>query len=121
VVLVTLLVSTMVLASLLKLALLHDGQSGHVLLRVQTAWLAESGLERAAERLAADPAYAGETWKIAADRLGGLDAAAVVIRVKKDDSQTDRRLVEVEASYPSEGTPQARLTRQTTITLAQEK
>src|SRR4051812_26209456 len=75
VVLVCLLISTMLLASLLKLALMHDGQSEHVLLRLQTAWLAESGLERAAERLAAGPAYNGETWTIKADRLGGLDAA----------------------------------------------
>jgi len=41
--------------------------------------------------------------------------------VKKDDSQSDRRLVEIEAAYPSEGTPQARLTRQSTMTLKQEK
>lgn len=121
VVLVCLLISTMLLASLLKLALLHDGQSGHVLMRLQTDWLVESGRERAAARLASDPAYSGETWTIDAGRLGGPNAAAVVIRVRKDDSQSDRRLVEVEAAYPPEGTPQARLTRQTRITLTQEK
>ena len=121
VVLVCLLVSAMVLASLLKLALLHDGQLGNVQMRLQAGWLADSGLERAAARLAVDPAYAGETWTINAERLGGPDAAAVVIRVEKDESQTQRRLVVVKAVYPAEGTQQARLTRQTTIILAQER
>lgn len=120
VVLVCLLVSAMVLASLLKLALLHDGQMGQVQMRLQTNWLADSGLERAASRLAVDPAYVGETWTINAERLGGQDAAAVVIRVEKVESQTNRRLVVVEAAYPAEGTQRVRLTRQTTITLVQE-
>ncbi len=111
----------MVLASLLKLALLHDAQMGNVQMRLQTGWLADSGLDRAAARLAADPAYAGETWKINSESLGGPDAAAVVIRVEKDASQAHRRLVVVEAVYPAEGTQQARLTRKMNITLAQEK
>jgi hypothetical protein len=121
VVLVCLLVSAVVLASLLKLALLHDGQLARVQMRLQAGWLADSGLERAMARLAVDPAYTGETWTIAADRLGGTDPAAVVIRVENEESQTDRRLVVIEAAYPAEGTQQARLTRQTTITLKQEK
>lgn len=111
----------MLLASLLKLALLHDGQLGHVQLRLQTAWLLESGLERAAARLAVDRNYTGETWTINADRLGGPDAAAIVIRVESDQSQSDRRQVVVEAACPVEGAQQARLTRQTTVTLAQEQ
>ena len=121
VVLICLLLSAMLLASLLKLALLQDGQSACIQMRLQAGWLADSGLERAAARLAADPAYAGETWTIDADRLGGPDAAVVVIRVERNESQTQRRLVVIEAVYPAEGTQQARLTRQTTITLAQEK
>lgn len=121
VVLVCLLVSAMVLASLLKLALLQDRQLEHGQWRLQTAWLAESGLDRAAARLAADPAYAGETWKIDAGRLGGQDFAAVVIRVEKEESQSHLRRVVVAAAYPAEGTQQARLTRQTTIPLGQEK
>jgi Tfp pilus assembly protein PilX len=121
VVLVCLLVSAMVLASLLKLAMLHDAQLGNVQMRLQSVWLADSGLERAASRLAADPAYSGETWTINSSDLGGPDTGAVVIRVENNTSPSDRRLVIVEAVYPAEGTRQARLTRQSTITLAQEK
>src|SRR5436190_6570852 len=121
VVLICLLLSGMLLASLLKLALLHDGQLGHVQLRLQTAWLEESGLERAAARLAVDRNYAGETWTINADRLGGPHDAAIDIRVVQDQSQTDRRLVVVEAACPADGAQRARLTRQTTVMLAHEK
>ena len=121
VVLVCLLLSAMLLASLLKLVWLQDGQSGRVQMRLQAVWLADSGFERAAARMAVDPDYSGETWTIDANRLGGPDAAIVVIRVDKDESHTHRRQVEVKAVYPAEGTQQARLIRQTTITLAQEK
>jgi hypothetical protein len=121
VVLVCLLVSAIVLASLLKLALLHDGQLASVQMRLQAGWLADSALDRAVARLAVDPAYSGESWTIDADRLGGSDPATLVIRVEKEELQTDRRRVVVAAVYPAEGTRQARLTRQTTITLNQEK
>jgi hypothetical protein len=121
VVLVCLLVSAMVLGSLLKMAWLHDGQLRRVQMRLQANWLAESGLDRAAARLAVDPAYTGETWTIDALRLGGPDKAAVVIRVEQDESQSQRRKVVAEAAYPAEARQQARLTRHMTITLAQEK
>jgi Tfp pilus assembly protein PilX len=49
--------------------------------RAQAAWLAESALERAAARLAADAAYHGETWRPAADELGGGQTGVVVIKV----------------------------------------
>ena len=90
-------------------------------MRLQAGWLAEAGLDRAAARLAVDSAYAGETWTINAERLGGPDAAAVLIRAEKDELQTPGRLVVVQAAYPAEGTRQARLTRTITIILEQEE
>ena len=49
--------------------------------RLQAQWLAESGLERAAVRLNADPRYAGEVWTPPPAELGG-HAAVVRIEVK---------------------------------------
>jgi Tfp pilus assembly protein PilX len=121
VVLVCLLISTMILLSLLKIVLLHDRQLGREGVRVQAVWLAEAGLERAADRLAADSAFSGETWKIEASRLGGRDPATVTIRIDSVESQPHHRLVVVEAVYPAEGPEQARITRQTTVTLIQEQ
>ena len=81
----------------------------------QAAWLAESGLQRAAARLAADPAYQGETWKIAADELGGGAAAVVRIEVEPVPGDPRRRLVRVQADYPDAPVHRARRTKQATI------
>jgi Tfp pilus assembly protein PilX len=67
--------------------------------RVQAIWLAEAGVERAADRLAANPAYAGETWNVSAKELSGDDKAVVRIEVKTVSGQPQRRSVRVEADY----------------------
>jgi hypothetical protein len=121
IVLVCLLISTMVLGSLLKIVLLQDRQLGREFARVQTNWLAESGLERAASRLAVDPGFAGETWKVDADRIGGRDPAVVVLRIEHVETQPLQRLIVVEAVYPAQGPEHARITRQANVTLTQEQ
>jgi Tfp pilus assembly protein PilX len=120
VVVVCLVLAGMLLASLLKMALLHERQLGYEQARLQAAWLADSGLERAASRLAVNGGYAGETWTIAAAELGGPEGAVVVIHVQKDETQDERRAIVVEAAYPAQGPHQARLTRHTTITVSKE-
>jgi len=120
VVLICLLVAGMLLASLLKLALLQNRQAGYEQARLQAAWLAVSGLDRAASRLALEPSYAGETWSIESARFGGSDGATVVIRVEKTETAANRCTVVVEATYPAEGPHQARLTRQATLSIPKE-
>ncbi|MBS0261914.1 MAG: hypothetical protein JSS02_08145 [Planctomycetes bacterium] len=121
VVLVCLLISTMVLASLLRIMWLHSRQTGREQTRVQAVWLAEAGLDRAADRLQRDRNYAGETWKIANTTLGGREGASVVIRVEPDTTQLLQRLIVVEATFPEQGPDHARVTRQTTVTLRGEE
>ncbi|MBI3862955.1 MAG: hypothetical protein HY290_13775 [Planctomycetia bacterium] len=121
IVLVCLLISTMLMGALLKIVLLQNRQAGRELGRVQAGWLAESGLDRAAARLAGDPNYAGETWTIAADRLARHDPGVIVIRVEKVESRTSQRLIVVEAAYPPDGPDRARVTRQATMTLREER
>ena len=120
VVLICLLVAGMLLAALLKLALLQSRQAGYEQARLQAAWLAVSGLDRAAARLALEPGYTGETWEIEPARLGGPAAATVNIRVEKAETETHRRTVVVEAVYPAEGPHRARLTRQAIFTISRE-
>ena len=81
----------------------------------QAGWLAESGLERAAARLAADPTYGGETWSVPAAELDGKAGAAVRIRVEPIDGRADRRLVRVEADYPDAPHHRARRSKQAFI------
>jgi Tfp pilus assembly protein PilX len=83
----------------------------------QAAWLAESALDRAAARLAADPNYPGETWTLSAEDLAGRDAASVAIRVEPEAGRPDRRRVSVEAVYPDDPRLRARQTRDVTMTL----
>ncbi len=68
--------------------------------QAQAAWLAESAIERAAARLAAQPDYRGETWNVSADELGGPDAGVAVIRVESTAERPGRRTISVEADYP---------------------
>jgi len=81
----------------------------------QAGWLAESGIERAAARLAADPAYAGETWNIPADAFRGDDAAVVVIEVETPTGQPARRVIRVRADYPDAPRHRGRRSKQRSV------
>jgi hypothetical protein len=115
--------------SLVRLARLAERSLELDRCRVQADWLAESALERAAARLAADASYQGETWTLAAvefaGRRGGQareanvlpsagDGGRVLIRVEPAAGPPDRRRVHVEADYSS---GRARQTRDITMTL----
>jgi type II secretory pathway pseudopilin PulG len=102
IVLIALLIVT-VLGSAIARSVISQIQHAHRLERQQqAAWLADSGVQRASDRLATDAGYEGETWRIeSAD--SGLDAAAVVI-IQVDEAgepEGDRR-VTVQASYPAD-------------------
>ena len=83
--------------------------------RMQAQWLAESGLERAAARLAADPKYSNETWTIAAEELGGDAGGVVRIRAEAVADQPNRRLVSVEADYPDDPQHRVRCNKQIVV------
>lgn len=68
--------------------------------RAQAEWLAESAIERAAAKLAADEKYNGETWAIPAKELGGRDGGIVAIRIDEIAGKADQRTVHIEADFP---------------------
>jgi Tfp pilus assembly protein PilV len=70
--------------------------------RLQAAWLLQAGAERAALRLRLDPDYAGETWTLAAGRLGTRDAAEVVIAVEPAPDRPSERAARVVATLAPE-------------------
>jgi type II secretory pathway component PulK len=78
----------------------------------QARWLAEAGVERAAARLAADTQYAGETWLLDDEELGGRGPAEVTIHVETLADSPARRRVTVEAEFPSDTSMRARSTKQ---------
>ncbi|MFV2067194.1 MAG: hypothetical protein ACC645_09465 [Pirellulales bacterium] len=82
---------------------------------MQSAWLAEAGLERAAARLAADGDYTGETWRISADELGQSRGANIVIRVGEVGDRRPERTVSVRADYPDDPTWRVRTSKQVVV------
>ena len=117
---ICLVLATVLLASVLKLASTGRKQVRRQQWRLQAEWLTESGLERAASRLAGDAAYEGETWNIAAEDLDGRHKGLVVIKVEASDDSPNARSVHIEASYPAGSTVFAKRSRQATVSTAGE-
>ena len=109
---ICLLLATGLMGTLLKMAVLTRQQAKLEASGLQADWLVESALDRAAAKLASDPAYQGETWKIAPAELGGAYAGEVAITVQADENG---RLVEVTARYPIDGPAGVRRTKRLTV------
>jgi hypothetical protein len=106
-VLATLAVAAVVFVTTVKLAAAGRKTLDLQAWQAQAACLAESAVERAAARLAAEDQYQGETWTLSAEELGLPDRA--VVRIKVDplppaagSADAPRRLVRVEAAYPDD-------------------
>ena len=110
-------VSSVMLLSIVKLAVGSRRATRSEAWRVQAAWLAESALQRAAGRLAIDDTYTGETWTIPAEELTGTDGGLVVIEVAAVPNDPSRREVRVRADYPNHPQHRARQSRQTIVQL----
>ena len=114
---VCLMLSTALLGTLLKMAVLGRQQAGIAAAGLQADWLAESALDRAAAKLAADAAYKGETWEVPAKELDGRHAGRVVISVRP--AMSNRRAVEVVARFPVEGSESVQRTRRVSVAAAE--
>ncbi|MFC1596812.1 hypothetical protein ACFL5Q_02590 [Planctomycetota bacterium] len=113
--LVVIIVAAAVFVSVLQLSVAERRRVETEAWQVQAAWLAESGLERAAAQLAANPVYAGETWNLSADLLGAAHGAVVRIEVETVEEQEQRRLVRCVADYPDHPHRRARESKQLMI------
>lgn len=101
-------------AALTRSVLLHHR---HLLMaekEQQSMWLAECGMERAADKLELDSEYQGELWEVESTVLGGEDAALVTIRVERtaDDGSA---LVQVRSEYPRGAVHRVTYLRERTI------
>lgn len=76
----------------------------------QTELLLDAGAARAASRLANEPEYDGETWRLAAAEIIGRDAGVVTIRTAPADDENSWQ-AEVLAEYPAGGESSIRRTR----------
>ncbi|MBN1588145.1 MAG: hypothetical protein JW888_01380 [Pirellulales bacterium] len=110
--LVCLVVVSVLLGVVTRTALVQRQAAHNEGRRTQAAWLAESALDRAAARLAADPDYSGETWTIGADAFGGRHGAVVLIEVVGPDDDPQQRLVRVRADFPDDPVMRVRKSKQ---------
>lgn len=101
-ILVCLFVASLLAFSLIELALMHHRQVQTVAEQQQCFWLAESGVQRAMQRLAKSSDYTGETWTVPAEALGGSRLGVVTIQVTRPASQKTGGVLRVEARYPND-------------------
>jgi hypothetical protein len=119
-VVVVLVLIAVLCGSLLRLAAARRAQARADERRLQAEWLADSGLERAAARLAEGGSYAGETWRVAPEELGGPAGGVVRIGVEAVAGRADRRRVRVRAEFPADSPRAARRSKEGIIELGPE-
>lgn len=87
--------------TLLKMSLAERQHVRRETLATQADWLAESGVDLAAELLQRDANSTGTTWNIPAEQLGGSHAAVVTVKIAPVENSPNRRQVTVVAEYPA--------------------
>jgi type II secretory pathway component PulK len=112
---ICLTLTTAISVSLVRLALASHQQVEREHWRLQSAWLAESGLSRAASRLNDDADYVGEDWTTAGIGPENRDGL-VTIKVAADPLDAARVVITATADFPTDPTDRVRTTR--TLTLA---
>jgi type II secretory pathway component PulK len=82
----------------------------------QAELLLQAGADRAAARLADDPAFRGDVWKLAADEITGSGSGQVTTEVIRGDN--DSLQVRVISEYPLDRNFAVRRSRTFPITLS---
>jgi hypothetical protein len=113
--------AAVVAVSLVKLAVFDQAALETEAWQLQSRWLAESALDRAAARLAADPKYRGETWHVSADDWKKLDGGEARIEVRPAADRPGRYLVRAVADYPDDPLHHARETRELVVDVPEGK
>jgi len=114
---VCLVLVTLFCGVLLKLAASHRALVRSESNKTQVDWLVESGMEKAAAKLLANPDYRGETWELAANEMAGGKPAVVRIVVETLEKDPKHPRVRVEADYPRDDTLRARSSKTRTMEL----
>lgn len=103
VVLVCLLVTSLLVLGLVRLAILRVRQTRMHEYQTQADLLTAAGLQRATARLQQDPAYTGETWHVdLSESPAEACAARVEITVATEHNGTPQREIVVVSRFPEE-------------------
>jgi hypothetical protein len=117
-VVIAIVVSAMIVGTLAQMAISQHRQIRREHDRIQTQWLIESGLDRAAARLTRDAGYTGEEWRIDLDARPAARTGLVTIRVDTPQGDPQHRRVAVHAEFPAGALHRTRLHSEQVWTLA---
>jgi hypothetical protein len=106
---VALLLVTTVTGSLIKATMLQQKRVRLTNTTAQTEWLATSGLDRAASRLALSDEYVGEEWNITSQEMGGKHSAIVILTV--ESISDSKKQITATATYPANSDQRTKVTR----------
>ena len=118
---VCLLIATSLLASMLKSVVRHARQTRQTEMRVQTEWLAESGLERAVWLMRTEQEYAGEVWRIPPEKLSDRYAGHVRIGLEPSADDASQILITATAVCTTEGNQRVQRTRRRLVPRVEPK
>ena len=116
-VLICFVLIVLICGAILKLGVVQRGQLKTEEAALQAEWLVESGMERAAAKLAGTPGYEGETWTISPQEMNGPAPGLVKITVEKINGDVGNRRVTVMADYPSDSERRSRQHKSVTVDL----
>jgi Tfp pilus assembly protein PilV len=99
--LVTLLVVTLMTGTLVRALVMEIHRSRQAANELQTQWLSEAAVERAAAQVRANPEYQGESWQPVITDSQGADVAAIAeIRIENDADNPKRVQITIDTRYP---------------------
>ena len=100
-VLIAVTVVALLIGSVMRTVVMHHRRARTFDRRLQSMWLADSGLQRALARLSVDAEYKGERWELTGESIGRRWPAVVVIQVQPITDDSAVRAIHVESHFPS--------------------
>ncbi len=103
---------------LIRAAMLHRDHVRTLQPQSQAEWLADAGTHVAADRLLADPGWAGDTWTASSEDTGLDDAARIAVAVSTASDRPDIRVATVTVDFPPDSPQRVRVVQTVEISTA---
>lgn len=113
----SLLAMSLTVAAMTRVMLLQRDLVHHDELRVQSEWLFQSAVTRAATQIRLNESYKGEEWDIPAESLGQSFGAIATISVEAAEDQTKTRRISITLLYPPDEALRAMVSRTVSVSL----
>ncbi len=109
---VCLILSLAIIGELLKQSSVELKQLKKEQQYLQAIWLADAAAQRAVENLSSQENYAGETWVLPPEEIGGRFPGEVIIEIMRDKQNDKSITIRTQASYPAKVAERVRIVRE---------